>query len=40
MMLLSVGGSRVTAQGVAELRKQIPGLVVTDEEITLNVEER
>lgn len=40
LMLISIGGSRVTPSGITELRKRIPGLVVTDEEITLNVEER
>ena len=34
LMLISVGGSKVTQTGITELRKQISGLIATDEEIT------
>jgi hypothetical protein len=40
LLMMSVGGSKVTEAGIASLRKAIPGLVVTDEEITVNIEER
>ena len=40
LIMMSVGGSKVTDAGIADLRRKLPGLVVTDEEITINIEER
>ena len=40
LIIMSVGGSKVTDTGIAGLRQKLPGLVVTDEEITINIEER
>ncbi len=40
LIMMSVGGSKVTEAGIAGLRSKLPGLVVTDEEITINIEER
>ncbi len=40
LLMMSVGNSKVSEAGIARLRAAIPGVVITDEEITVNIEER